>query len=87
MAAAEDKQEPEVEAGGQVMLFTQKFEGVKVSDYTVNFGGNIPLGDPELIKALTLGEEVTLRVKAHVQSRGHRLKAGKDNADKSAAVS
>lgn len=73
-------------AGGQTLLFMPKFEGVKVTDFTVNVGGNIPLGDPELIKRLTLGEEVVLRVKAHVVSRGHRLKKGKDN-DKQAAVS
>lgn len=89
MAEAAEKDPPEVPEGngGQTLLFIPKFEGVKVTDFTINVGGNIAIGDPELIKRLTLGEEVTLRVKAHVQSRGHRLKAGKDNADKKAAVS
>lgn len=89
MSAVEQTDETTVDdKSGQVLLFPgQKFEGVKVTDYTLNIGGNIQLGDPELIKALTLGEEVTLRVKAHVVSRGHRLKKGKDNSDKHAAVS
>lgn len=88
MAAAETKHEgePEIGEGGQVILFTGKFEGVKVTDFAVNFSGNIPIGYPELIKSLALDEEVTLIVKGRVTSRSHRKKNAKDGA-KSEAVS
>lgn len=78
---------PEEEAGGQVLLFTGKFEGVKVDDFRLNFGGNIALGDKTLIDALTLNEEVTLVVKGTVRSRGHKMKAVKDGAKGSAVSS
>lgn len=65
-------------AGGQVLLFNEKFEGKRVTDFTLNFGGNIQLGDPDLIRALKLDSEATLIVKVKVVSRGHRVKKGKD---------
>lgn len=71
---------PESEDGGQVVLFNKaRFEGQKVTDYALSFGGNIQIGDPDLVKALTLGAEVTLRIQGHVQSRGHKMKDGKDS--------
>lgn len=78
---------PQAEAGGQVLLFTGKFEGVKVDDFRLNFGGNIMLGDKALIDALKLDEDVTLIVKGKVRSRGHKLKAAKDGAKGSAVSS
>lgn len=79
-------EEPKEEAGGQLLAFTGKFEGVAVKDFRLNFGGNIELGDKALIDALKLDEDVTLVVKGKVRSRGHKLKAAKDGA-KSSAVS
>ena len=81
----EPAEAPKVEEGGQVLLFDKKFEGVKITDYRLNFGGNVELGDPELIKALALDEEVTLIVKGRVVSRSHKTKTAKDA--KSTAVS
>lgn len=78
---------PKEEPGGQVVLFTSKFEGVKVDDFRVNFGGNVELGDPKLIEALKLDEDVTLIVKGKVRSRGHKLKNAKDGAKGSAVSS
>lgn len=85
MAEAATNDAPKAEEGGQVLLFDKKFEGVKISDYRLNFGGNVELGDPELIKALVLDEEVTLIVRGRVTGRGHKTKTAKDQ--KSTAVS
>lgn len=76
--AAEAVADPKVEEGGQVLLFNEKFEGKRITDFSLNFGGNIPLGDPDLIRALKLDNEATLVVKVRVVSRGHRTKKGKD---------
>lgn len=78
MAAEAAQDEPKVEEGGQLVAFTQKFEGVRVVDYRLNFGGNVALGDPKLIEALKLGNEATLVIKVKVVSRGHGTKKGKD---------
>lgn len=89
MSAAEDQQGPDgpkEDASGQVLLFSGKFEGVKVADYRLNFGGNVELGDKELIDALKLDEEVTLIVKGRVRSRGHKMKNAKDDS-KGTAIS
>lgn len=84
MSAVEDDQQEE--ATGQVLLFNTKFEGTKVTDFRLHFGGNIELGDKDLIDALKLDDDVTLIVKGKVRSRGHKLKSAKDGA-KSEAVS
>lgn len=84
MSAAE---EPKTEEGGQVLLFNTKFEGVKVSDFRLNFGGNVELGDKALIDALKLDEEVTLVVRGRVRGRGHKMKTSKDGASGSAVSS
>lgn len=86
VAEPQNEEAPAEEAGGQLLAFTGKFEGVKVADFRLNFGGNIELGDPDLIKALTLDEDVTLIVKGKVRSRGHKMKNAKDGT-KSTAVS
>lgn len=88
MEAVKDEQDAEVkeEAGGQLVAFTGKFEGVKVDDFRLNFGGNVELGDPALINALKLDEDVTLIVKGKVRQRSHKLKNAKDGA-KGSAVS
>lgn len=76
---------PAEEDGGQLLVFDKKFEGVKITDYRLHFGGNVELGDKELIDALKLDEEVTLIVKGRVVGRGHKTKTAKDS--KSSAVS
>ena len=88
MSALETKREdgPATDEGGQVLLFTSKFEGVKVTDFKLNFSGNIAIGDQKLIEALALDEEVTLIVRGRVNGRGHKTKNVKDGA-KSEAVS
>lgn len=86
MSAVETPAEPKVEETGQVVLFNAKFEGQKVTDHRLNFGGNIALGDPEVIKALTLNGEAVLVVKGYVAGRGHKMKSGKDGG-RSGAVS
>lgn len=65
--------EPAIEEEPQLVLF----EGQPIKGYTLAFGGNIELGDPDLIERLTLGQEVTLTVKGYVTGRGHKLKRGK----------
>lgn len=81
MAAAENQQpgegEKTEEPGGQVVLFG-KFEGQRVTDARLNFGGNIALGDPKVIEALKLNGEAVLIVKGYVASRGHKMKSTKD---------
>jgi hypothetical protein len=62
------------EPTGQVLLFKERFEGQKVTDYRLAFGGKVELGDAELIEALKLGREVTLRVVGRVMTRNHTLK-------------
>lgn len=54
------------------------FEGQPVHDYKLSFSGGILISDPDVIEALTLGQEVTLKVKGYVSGRGHKLKRGKD---------
>lgn len=78
MAEAAPDAAPKEEAGGQLVAFTQKFEGQRVVDYRLNFGGNVAIGDPALIEALKLNGEATLVVKVRTVSRGHKVKAGKD---------
>lgn len=91
MSAVETKDEgtredaPDAEENGQVLLFNRKFEGEKITDYRINFGGNVELGDKAVIDALTLNSEVTLIVKGRVTSRGHKMKTAKDS--KGSAVS
>lgn len=83
--AAEAAKVPEEEEGGKLVLFG-KFEGERVVDARLNFGGNIALGDPKVIEALKLNGEAVLVVKGYVASRGHKMKAGKDGG-RSGAIS
>lgn len=71
-------EKPQEDEGGQLVMFNQKFEGVRVVDHRLNFGGNVALGDPEVIKSLKLDDEVTLIVKGKIAGRGHKTKKGKD---------
>lgn len=92
MSAVEEKTETKREDGpksdetGQILLFTSKFEGVKVTDFRLNFSGNVAIGDKDIIEAVALDEEVTFIVKGRVNGRGHKTKNVKDGA-KSEAIS
>lgn len=60
------------------------FEGQPIHGYRLSFSGNIELADEDVINALTLGQEVTLKVKGYVSGRGHKLKRGKDTGARGA---
>lgn len=75
---AAEEAAPPAEESGQLLAFTQKFEGQRVVDYRLNFGGNVALGDPKIIDSLKLNGEAVLVVKVKTVSRGHKIKTGKD---------
>jgi hypothetical protein len=84
-AAAPDG--PQEETGGQLVAFNVKFEGQRIVEHRVKFSGNLVLGDPDLVKALKLNDEVTLVVKGHVDGRNHKMKNGKDGGRSGAGSS
>lgn len=67
LAAAPDP-EPERQAV-QLPLF----EKCRITKYTVNFGGNVEIGDMDLIDALKLNKEAELTIRVRVASRGHKV--------------
>lgn len=54
------------------------FEGYRVVDHTLNFGGNIKLADQDVIDSMKLGSEVAIIVRGRVVSRKHN---GKDDGE------
>jgi hypothetical protein len=78
--ALEAVPDPDVVDEGQLVLF----EGQPIHGYRLSFSGNIELADEDTIAALTLGQEVTLKVKGYVSGRGHQLKRGKDTGKRGA---
>jgi hypothetical protein len=58
------------------------FEGCRVTDYRLNFGGNVPLGDLELIKQLKLNNNATVTLEIDVEvvsAGGKKTKDGEGN--------
>lgn len=68
--------EPKIEEEAQLILF----EGQPIKGFRLSFGGNVEIGDPDLIERLTLGQEVTVRISGYVSARSHKLKRSKDAA-------
>lgn len=54
------------------------FEGYRVGEHTLNFGGNIKLSDQDVVDKLKLGQEVAIVVRGRVVSRRFN---GKDDAE------
>lgn len=54
------------------------FEGYRVAEHTLNFGGNIKVADQDVIDGLKLGQEITMVVRGRVVSRKFN---GKDDAE------
>lgn len=77
MSAAEaaEPQEQEEPKGKTAQL--PLFEGHRVTEHRLNFGGNVPITG-EVAKEMKLGAEVTLTIKGYVTSRNHKGLKDKD---------
>lgn len=76
VAAAEEQtsSEPQAEPQAEPVPLSQLplFEGHRVIEARMNFGGNIAITDPEFAKSLKLGAEVEFVIRGRVVSRGHK---------------
>lgn len=48
------------------------FEGFRVTEHRLNFGGNVLLVDADVIRSAKLGAEVEIVVRGRISSRGHK---------------
>lgn len=62
------------------------FEGYRVDEHRLNFVGNVPLVDAEIVKQIKLGGDFELVIRGRVTNRGHKAKTDKEG-NKLGAVS
>lgn len=81
-ATSEEQQQEQPSNLTQLPLF----EGHRVIEARMNFGGNIAITDADLAKTLKLGAEVEFVIRGRVVSRGHKSKGDERQAVSSANV-
>ena len=82
MSVAEAGTVTEIKSERQLPLF----EGHRITEHRLNFVGNVPLIDSDLVKEMKLGGEFELVIRGRVTSRGHKALTDKEG-NKLGAVS
>lgn len=70
--ATDEPTKPVEDVESKTVVQLPLFEKQRITKFTVNFGGNIEIGDLDLINALKLNQNAELVIKVNVASRGHK---------------